>query len=140
MADLLLVDDDSDLAESLAELLQAEGHEVRTARNGNEGLNLVAAHHPDVVVLDVEMPVVTGPEMSYRMFIHDVGQENIPVVLLSGVTNLFKVAEIVGTPYFLPKPCDFEAVSSLVAKALVERRAPVPHAASASAMKSRTRG
>src|SRR6476661_5193771 len=126
MADLLLVDDDPDLAESLAELLRAEGHQVRTARNGKEGLNLVATRYPDLVLLDVEMPLVTGPEMSYRMFIHDVAQENIPILLLSGVTNLVKVAELVGTPYFLPKPCDFEAISRLLARALVERRAPVP--------------
>ena len=128
MADLLVVDDDPDLAESLASLLEAEGHEVRTAQNGQEGLKLVAQRHPDLVLLDVEMPVLTGPEMSYQMFVHDVGQEKIPIVLLSGITNLFKVADIVGTPYFLPKPCSFEAISSLVARGLVERRAPVRRA------------
>jgi two-component system response regulator (stage 0 sporulation protein F) len=128
VADLLVVDDDPDLAESLAALLEAEGHEVRTARNGQEGLELVAQRQPDLVLLDVEMPFLTGPEMSYRMFIHDVGQEEIPLVLLSGVTNLLEVAQTVGTPYFLPKPCAFEAIVSLVARGLLERRAPVPEA------------
>jgi DNA-binding NtrC family response regulator len=126
VADLLVVDDDPDLAESLAALLEEEGHEVRTARNGQEGLELVAQRPPDLVLLDVEMPVLSGPEMSYRMFIHDVGQEEIPLVLLSGVTNLLEVAQTVGTPYFLPKPCAFEAIVSLVARGLLERRAPVP--------------
>jgi len=128
VADLLVVDDDPDLAESLAALLEAEGHEVRTARNGQEGLELVAQRQPDLVLLDVEMPFLNGPEMSYRMFIHDVGQEEIPLVLLSGVTNLLEVAQAVGTPYFLPKPCPFEAIVSLVARGLLERRAPVPEA------------
>ncbi len=126
MADLLVVDDEPDLAECLADLLETEGHEVRTARNGKEGLALVAERQPDLVVLDVEMPVLTGPEMSYQMFIRDAGWEKIPIVLLSGVTNLFKVAEIVGTPYYLPKPCSFEAIRRLVSRALVERRAPLP--------------
>jgi|HubBroStandDraft_6_1064221.scaffolds.fasta_scaffold2288638_1 CheY-like chemotaxis protein len=125
MADLLVVDDDPDLAESLAALLEAEGHEVRTAHNGREGLALVAQRPPDLVLLDIEMPVLNGPEMSYQMFIHDVGQEEIPLVLLSGVTNLLQIAETVGTPYFLPKPCTFEAISRLVATGLIERRAPV---------------
>ena len=126
VADLLVVDDDPDLVESLAALLEAEGHEVRTAHNGQEGLALVAQRRPDLVLLDVEMPILTGPEMSYRMFIHDVGQEEIPLVLLSGVTNLIQIAEVVGTPYFLPKPCAFEAISRVVATGLIERRPPVP--------------
>src|SRR5580692_8241456 len=126
MADLLVVDDDPDLAESLASLLEAEGHEVRTARNGQEGLELVSQRQPDLVLLDVEMPLLTGPEMSYQMFIHDVGQEEIPLVLLSGVTNLLEVAETVGTPYFLPKPCAFEAITRVVAAGLTERRPPAP--------------
>jgi DNA-binding NtrC family response regulator len=123
--DLLVVDDDHDLADCLAELLEEEGFKVRTARNGREGLRRIAERQPDLVLLDVEMPLLTGPEMSYEMFLRDAGQETIPIVLLSGVTNLHEVAEAVGTPYFLPKPCSFEAVERLLAKALAERRAPV---------------
>jgi CheY-like chemotaxis protein len=55
MAHRLLVDDDSDLVEAFGELLRAEGHEVRTARTGEEGLKaLRGAPLPDVVVLDVD--------------------------------------------------------------------------------------
>jgi DNA-binding response OmpR family regulator len=126
MADLLLVDDDPDLTELLAALLENAGHTVRVARDGEEGLEFVGARLPDLVLLDVEMPRLTGPEMSYRMFVHDVGQEKIPILLLSGVTNLARVANLVGTPYFLPKPCAIEAVLGLVAKAVVERRPPAP--------------
>jgi DNA-binding NtrC family response regulator len=130
VADLILVDDDSDLTELLGALLEDAGHTVRVARDGHEGLALVAARLPDAVLLDVEMPGLTGPEMSYRMFVHDAGQENIPVVLLSGVTNLAKVANLVGTPYFLAKPYAIEAVLRIVAKAIVERLPPVPLATS----------
>jgi CheY-like chemotaxis protein len=126
VADLLLVDDDSDLTELLGALLEGAGHTVRVARDGQEGLALVAARLPDAVLLDVEMPGLTGPEMTYRMFVHDAGQEKIPVVLLSGVTNLQRIASLVGTPYFLPKPYAIEAVLRLVAQAILERRAPMP--------------
>ncbi|HVU50842.1 MAG TPA: response regulator [Polyangia bacterium] len=126
MADLLLVDDDPDLTELLAALLEGAGHTVRVARDGEEGLALVEARQPDVVLLDVEMPRLTGPEMTYRMFVHDVGQEKIPILLMSGVANLARVASLVGTPYFLAKPYAFDAVLRLVARAAVERRAPMP--------------
>jgi DNA-binding response OmpR family regulator len=128
MAHLLVVDDDPDLAEILTDLLRAQGHEVRTARDGEEGLKQVAERMPDLVLLDVEMPVLTGPEMSYRMLLHDVGEEKVPVVLLSGVVNLPAVAAMVGTPYLLAKPYDLAAVLKLVARALVERTPPRPRA------------
>jgi CheY-like chemotaxis protein len=126
VADLLVVDDDRDLGELMVSLLESEGHRVRVGRNGREGLALVADRHPDLVLLDVDMPFLTGPEMSGRMFLRDLGQETIPIVLLSAVPQLSEVARVVGTPYFLRKPYDFSALSRLVARALVERRAPTP--------------
>ena len=124
MADLLVVDDDPDLSEILAGLLEAAGHTVRVGRDGEEGLRLVAERHPDLVLLDVEMPCLTGPDMSYRMFLHDVGEDKIPIVLASGVPNLAGVASAVGTPYFLAKPYAIESVLGMVAKVVKERRAP----------------
>jgi CheY-like chemotaxis protein len=126
VANLLVVDDDPDLAELLTDLLEGQGHTVRVARDGREGLRLVAERRPDLVLLDVEMPLVTGPEMSQEMIVRDRGQEEIPIVLVSGVTNLFRLAASVGTPYFLRKPYDAETLSRLVASALVERRPPHP--------------
>jgi DNA-binding response OmpR family regulator len=128
VSDLLVVDDDRDLGELLASLLEAAGHTVRVGHDGEEGLGLVAARLPDLVLLDVEMPRLNGPEMSYQMFLHDVGQEKIPIVLLSGVTNLHLVATLVGTPYFLAKPYAIEAVLQIVARAARERCAPKPSA------------
>jgi DNA-binding response OmpR family regulator len=126
VADLLLVDDDRDLSELLAALLEAAGHVVRVAYDGEEGFLRVGERHPELVLLDVEMPRLTGPEMSTRMFVHDVGLEKIPIVLLSGVTNLEAIARLVGTPYFLAKPYAIEAVLLMIATAARERRAPVP--------------
>ena len=86
MADILIVDDDADLSEIVRDLLEEAGHTVRTASNGREGLRQLAQGLPDVVLLDVEMPVLTGPEMSYQMLVHDLGQEEVPIVLLSGIS------------------------------------------------------
>ncbi len=131
MAHLLLVDDDPEMTDLLEHFFRAEGHEVRVALNGQEGLAALAARRPDVVLLDVEMPILSGPGMAYRMFLHDCGDENIPVVLISGVLDLASVASVVGTPYFLAKPYTLSDVVALVRRALVERTAPRPAAGDA---------
>ena len=128
VTDLLVVDDDPDLSEILGELLRGQGFEVRTAGNGAEGIERVNERHPDLILLDVEMPRLTGPEMANRLFHDDAGAEAIPIILLAGVTNLSSIAESVGTPYFLRKPYDFEVLLRVVSQALRERRAPVPRA------------
>jgi DNA-binding NtrC family response regulator len=126
MADILIVEDDSDAADASAEILILEGHEVRLAFNGEQGLRLLYERVPDLVLLDIEMPILDGPGMSSRMLVHDAGLERVPVVLLSGSPDLRKVAAEVGTPYFLGKPYSYEKLTNLVARALRERAPPTP--------------
>jgi DNA-binding NtrC family response regulator len=126
MANLLIVDDDHSAGDLLAELMLAEGHTVRIARNGRDGLALLHAELPELVLLDVEMPVLTGPEMAYAMFLHDAGMEKIPVILLSGVLDLRGVAATVGTPYFLEKPYALDGLLGVMRRALAERITPSP--------------
>ena len=135
MANVLLVDDDLDLVEVTTQLLASAGHAVRTGTNGEEGLrSLGEGPLPDCIVLDVEMPVLTGPAMVHQMLIHDAGEERIPVVLVSGRANLAEVARLVGTPYFLAKsdPDHGELLLQIVERALRERVPPVPPALPAS--------
>jgi CheY-like chemotaxis protein len=126
MASLLLVDDDFDLGDTCAEVLRFEGHRVRVARNGEEGLAQVEDDLPDLILCDVEMPVLDGPTMVLRMFLHDLGQEQIPILLISGAQDLGGIAEKVGTPYFLAKPFSVEQLVAWVARVLEERLPPRP--------------
>jgi CheY-like chemotaxis protein len=126
MADLLVVDDDLDMADVCSEVLRWRGHTVRLARNGEEGLAEISKGFPDLIVCDVEMPILTGPEMAYRMLLRDAGQEKIPILLSSGVQDLWSVAEQVGTPYFLAKPFTVESLVAMVERALAERIPPTP--------------
>jgi two-component system, OmpR family, response regulator MprA len=59
---VLVVDDDAAVRDSLARTLRFEGHEVDTARDGQEALAMVRAGEPDAVILDVSMPVMDGIE------------------------------------------------------------------------------
>ena len=126
MSEVLIVDDDDDLVDLLVDALEAHGHHIRRAVNGAQGLKALAAHFPDAIVLDVEMPELDGPAMAFEMYMHDRGLEAIPIVLVSGVVGLPKIAARVGTPYYLSKPYSLEAVTKLTDRALAERVVPVP--------------
>lgn len=125
MANLLLVDDDGDGVETMAEVLRHVGHEVRTACDGDEGLQaLRGAPLPDVVVLDVDMPVLSGPGMAREMLVHDAGEEKIPVMLVSGRPDLAQIAGRMGTPYFLAKGASVKEFLGMLDRAVRERLAP----------------
>jgi DNA-binding NtrC family response regulator len=104
--------------------MQSEGHSVRVGYNGAEGMELVHQRTPDLVLLDVEMPILSGPAMALQMLIHNMGLEKVPVILLSGAPGLARVASEVGTIYFLAKPYRLREIVGLVNRALVERAAP----------------
>ena len=125
MPNLLIVDDDNDLSESLGDFLRDQGHVVRTASTGEEGLLVLrSASLPDALVLDVDMPVLGGPGMAHKMLLHDAGEEDIPILLVSGNDELPEIAKRMGTPYFLAKPCDIDTFLNLLDRALSEQRAP----------------
>ena len=126
MANLLLIDDDLDMTDTFAEVLRAEGHTVRVARNGKEGLDRLGEDKPDLILCDVEMPILDGPGMALQILVRDAGQELIPILLTSGVVNLRRIAEQVGTPYFLAKPFTVDRLMSKLIQALTERRPPQP--------------
>jgi len=122
--DLLGVDDDRDMAELAADALRSEGYAVRVASDGMHALRLLEDALPQLVLLDVEMPELSGPGLALRMLVHDCGAEEIPIVLASGIDGLGELAATVGTPYLLSKPYTCKALLTLVDRALRERRAP----------------
>jgi DNA-binding NtrC family response regulator len=120
MASIVLIDDDDDIRETMSDLLALEGHDVRAARNGVEGLQALDDRFPQLVVTDVEMPVLDGRAMVYRMFVENCGRENIPVILVSGTPDLRDIAAALGTPYYLAKPFPLEALNATIDRALTE--------------------
>ena len=79
---VLLVDDDLELLEVTAEALQAAGFKVDTARDGLEALACLETAEPEVVVADVEMPVMDGYELCRR--VRASGRGEIPFLFCSG--------------------------------------------------------
>jgi CheY-like chemotaxis protein len=89
-ATVLVIDDDPDTVETMREILEEEGHTVLSAKNGREGLEVALRKIPDLVLLDLEMPVMDG-----RAFLAEVRKApslaGITIVILSGTEEATKV-------------------------------------------------
>lgn len=125
MARILVADDELDLTEVFAELLRMEGHEVHTAADGVEALRQLEAWHPELAVLDVDMPKLSGPDVLAELGKEREGEslEPIPVVLLSGNANLDEVAASAGVDLRMTKPVDPGELIQVVAAALARHPA-----------------
>jgi DNA-binding response OmpR family regulator len=102
MTRVLVVDDEGDIRELVRELLVRAGYEVVEAPNGNEALKVFYSQQPDVVILDVQMPVLDGWETLTR--IREVS--DVPVLMLTArAEELDKVRGLrAGADDYLTKP------------------------------------
>lgn len=84
MVSVLVVDDERDIREAVAELLAEEGYQVLDAGDGAEALRKARAFHPNVVLLDLMMPGMSGWEFCAERK-RDPELEHIPVIVLSAL-------------------------------------------------------
>jgi putative two-component system response regulator len=104
---ILVVDDDDAVATLLAELLLADGFRVTIAHEGREALALVAADRPDLILTDLDMPLVNGNELCYQIK-RTPATRLLPVLMITG--NNEHAAKLcaweMGVDDFLTKPID----------------------------------
>src|SRR6516165_4709771 len=103
---VLLVDDYPDAREMYAEYLDFSGFEVFEAANGMEALQRAADTQPDIVLMDLSLPVMDGWEATRRLKV-DKRTEHIPVVALTGhaLAGISEGAKRAGCDAFVTKPC-----------------------------------
>jgi len=82
MAKILIAEDERDIRDLITFTLRFAGHDVVTAVNGEEAVNLVRETRPDLILMDVRMPKMTGYE-ACKVLKGDISTESIPVVFLS---------------------------------------------------------
>ncbi|NJP07208.1 MAG: response regulator [Chloroflexaceae bacterium] len=81
-AHILVIDDDPDVREMLPCYLDRDDYHVTTAVNGQDGLNQIALHQPDLVILDLMMPVLDGFEVLHQLD-QDPATRHIPIIVLT---------------------------------------------------------
>lgn len=116
---VLVADDDPATLSGLRALLSAWGYEAETASDGRAALEKVATVHPEVVITDVVMPVMTGFELMGALRARS---ETMPVIVLtahSGLDSLL-VASRQGAYAYLAKPVDVAKLKAVLANALTE--------------------
>ena len=90
---ILVVEDDQNLRITLTELLRLEGFVVVTARDGDEGYLQAMAHQPDLVITDLNMPILDGVELA-RLLRRQGGKiSGVPIVALSANLNDYNLNE-----------------------------------------------
>jgi DNA-binding NtrC family response regulator len=113
---VLLVDDEEEFVETLAERMRTRGMEVATTTSGSEALDRVDDEDFDVVVLDLKMPGIDGLEALKRIKRR---RPDIQVVLLTGYATVEKGVEAIkeGALEFLEKPIDLKALTEAIHRA-----------------------
>jgi DNA-binding response OmpR family regulator len=102
---ILIAEDEPDIREFLSIALQINGFNVITARNGEEAVALTSSHRPDLVLLDVRMPKVSGYQACETLKRSSDTRE-IPIVFLSAFANKDEVQQglALGAEAYLTKP------------------------------------
>jgi CheY-like chemotaxis protein len=116
---ILVVDDEYGIAEVLEAALADAGHEVMTAANGRQGLERLRERRPDLVLLDMMMPIMDGAAMLKAMR-EDPARRDIPAVIMSSLPENAVARTVDKTAYaaFLRKPFKLKAVIGLVTAVL----------------------
>ncbi|MCL6430597.1 MAG: response regulator transcription factor [Anaerolineae bacterium] len=118
---ILVVDDDVDVAETVARTLQRAGHETIVAYRGLQALEIAREQHPDLVVLDIRMPGLNGIDVC-RQLRDTPGLSRIPVLFLSAKSEVADRLEgfEAGADDYITKPFDLRELELRV-KALLRR-------------------
>jgi len=105
MGTILIVDDDRFTRLAVEKYLRSFGHNVLTAEDGREALELVKEHEPDLILLDLMMPVMDG-ETFLQKLRKELGKQDLPVIALTALAQKDKVVKILrfGALDYITKP------------------------------------
>jgi CheY-like chemotaxis protein len=120
MSRILVVEDEDILAATLCEVLEDEGYEALSARNGQDALRLLAEKSPDLVLLDMMMPLMDGTAFLTAKAL-DATIQHVPVVVMTSASR--SVLQGHGVAGFLAKPFKLETLLDVVSGALDNGRA-----------------
>jgi two-component system, cell cycle response regulator DivK len=121
LAKILVVDDFEDSRFSLCRLLEISGYEVVEAADGQEAIDRAAGEKPDLVLMDLSLPVVSGIDATRR--IRELqGDTRMPIIAVSAhdTDRFHEDAIAAGCDDYITKPIDFDELEALIARYLAD--------------------
>jgi DNA-binding response OmpR family regulator len=118
-ARILVVDDDSDIVSTIQYRLKFCEFEVVAASNGKEGLEKATNEKPDLILLDINMPIMDGQEMLTHLRSQP-DLKDIPVIMLTAYSDTQDIAKAanLGIADYVTKPFDFAELMGKISNAL----------------------
>ena len=114
---ILVVDDEEGFRDGVADLLNMEGYAVSVARNAVEAVSMLPDFRPEVILLDLRMPLLDG-EAFLRGIRGIPASRDVPVVLISAKEELPAIASRYGAAGYLSKPFEAPQLLSLLERVL----------------------
>jgi len=109
---VLVVDDEPDILHLVKWALERARYRVETAANGREALDMIGRRLPDLIVLDMKMPVMDGWEFAKEF--RAAYDSSVPIVVLTAAADAKKRAEEIGAAGWIGKPFDLDALVNTV--------------------------
>jgi CheY-like chemotaxis protein len=107
MPKILVVDDDQDLVYMIKAMLEKNGYDVTTAADGDQALKAVKTNAPDLMIIDLSMPVMDGWRLGMKVRQQE-SCKNLPIIVLSGLIAPEESQSDSNEPYniYMAKPFD----------------------------------
>jgi DNA-binding response OmpR family regulator len=110
MPNIMIIDDDTHISEMLSEALSSEGYTVSAAYSGTEALMLLSKEKPDLILLDLMLPGLSGEELLPKI-------KDIPVIVVSAKADISNKVELLlgGAADYITKPFDIQELLARIA-------------------------
>lgn len=114
----IIIAEDSSVIQNLAKkILEMKNYKITVAKNGQKVLDLLEKDNYDIILMDLNMPVMSGIECAKRIRkMSDTKKANIPIIAISGNVNNYTEGDFkaVGINEFVPKPLNFDKLVDIV--------------------------
>ena len=117
---ILIIEDEASYRQILSEKLKLEGFDIITANNGEEGFSMAIEKHPDLIISDIQMPLMNGLEMLKKIRIDEWGK-NAKIMILTAfddTVNISNAVELEAFEYIVKANTEIEDLVQRVKKKL----------------------
>jgi len=118
---ILVIDDEVDIVDTVSFMLRSRGYDVITASDGGEGLTKAMVEHPNLILLDIIMPVMDGFEVCFKLK-RDKDARKIPVIMITarGDNEAVVKARSAGADDYIVKPFSLPTLISKINKLIAK--------------------